>query len=150
MMLLREFLLPFVTLSCCMALCVASLDQLCLLYQIFQATSARLASERWLREQCADPHFFSKMHLHTDLCFTVENDARVGAVMLSLREFTQRLLGSELLLGGRGWLLQRLLSWPALLGLAALLLLGPSWLMYGCRPSRHAWPECRDVRYKDA
>jgi hypothetical protein len=144
---LREFLVPLATLSFWMGLSVVCVNQLSLLYQIYRTVAARLHSERWLREQCADPHFFANMHLHTDLCIAVENDARVGALMLSLREFTQGLL-----MGGdqpQGWLIQRLLSWPALAGLLALLLFGPSWLVYSFRPSRR-WPECRDRCYKDA
>ena len=145
---LREFLVPLATLGFWMGVSVVCVNQLSVLYAVHRTVSARLHSERWLREQCADPHFFSNMHLHTDLCIAVENDARVGALMLSLREFTQGLLGAG---AQGGWLAQRLLSWPALVGLLALLLFGPSWLVYSCRPARHGgWPECRDRCYKDA
>jgi hypothetical protein len=154
-MMIREFVVPFAVLSCAMVASVVCLNQLCQFYQIFQATSARLQGERWLLAQCEDPHFFSRMHVHTDLCFTVENNARVGVLMLSLREFTQSLLGGDslfLLGGGRAWFLQRLLSWPGLLGLAVLLLFGPSWLMCGCRSFQQPrrWQACRDAHFKDA
>jgi hypothetical protein len=149
---LREFLVPVATLSFWMVLCVLSVNQLCQFHLIYQATAARLQSERWLRAQCEDPHFFSNMHLHSDLCFTVENNARVGAFMLSLREFTQGVLAG----GGAGlaWIPHRLLSWPVLLGAALVLLFLPSLLVGGCRSlvmhNQRRWPHCRELHFKDA
>ena len=66
---LREFMLPLVTLCGCAIGGIAGLDRLCLFHQTYQAMVSKLQSERWLLEQCADPHFFSKMHQHSDLCF---------------------------------------------------------------------------------
>lgn len=68
---LREFMVPLVTLCCMVIAGIASLDKLCLFHQTYQSVSARLESERWLLEQCSDPLFFSKMHTHSDLCFQV-------------------------------------------------------------------------------
>lgn len=149
---LSEFMIPLLTLSCTMVVCVACINQLCQFYQIFQATSARLESERWLLGQCEDPHFFSNMHMHTDICFTVENNARVGVFMLSLREFTQSLLASELVsrLAG-GWVHRLIFSWPAAFFGVLFLFFGPSWLVCGSRammPRR--WPDCREGHFKDA
>lgn len=146
---LCEFLLPVMTLCFWAALSLVSLNQLCQLHQIYQATAARLQGERWLLGQCADPHFFANMHAHTDLCLTVENNARVGAAMLALREFTQGLLA----LGGvKGWILARLVAWPGLLlAGAAVVLLGPSWVaLTWSGAQQRRWPECRDRHFKDA
>jgi hypothetical protein len=68
---LREFMIPLVTLCCMVIAGIASLDKLCLFHQTYQSVSARLESERWLLDQCSDPLFFSKMHTHSDLCFQV-------------------------------------------------------------------------------
>jgi hypothetical protein len=146
---LAEFLVPVATLCFWIGLSLVSLNQLCQLHQIYQATAARLQGERWLLDQCADPHFFANMHAHTDLCLTVENNARVGAGMLALREFTQGLLQK---LGDRGWLVGRLITWPGfVLAAAAVVLLGPSWVALTCRGVQvRRWPECRDRHFKDA
>jgi hypothetical protein len=66
---LREFMIPLTTLCCCAVVSIAGLDRLCLFHQTYQSMEAKLQSERWLLEQCSDPHFFSKMHQHSDICF---------------------------------------------------------------------------------
>jgi hypothetical protein len=159
---LREFMLPLVTLCGCAIGGIAGLDRLCLFHQTYQAMVSKLQSERWLLEQCADPHFFSKMHQHSDLCFQarslmiwpsvirqltsngqVENNARVGAFMLSLRQVTQSVLPLDAL-AALGPL--RAPSWPLLLCAAGgLLVLAPSWLA-----GRRRWPACADGHFKDA
>jgi hypothetical protein len=68
---LREFMIPLVTLCCMVIAGIASLDKLCLFHQTYQSVSAKLESERWLLEQCSDALFFSRMHTHSDLCFQV-------------------------------------------------------------------------------
>ena len=68
---LREFMIPLVSLCCMVIAGIASLDKLCLFHQTYQSVSARLESERWLLEQCSDALFFSRMHTHSDLCFQV-------------------------------------------------------------------------------
>ena len=152
---IAEFMIPLATLCCTMILCIACIDQLCQFHQIYEATSSKLAGEQWLLTQCDDPHFFSKMHLHSDICFTVENNARVGAFMLSLRELTHSLLGSDLLFSGQtgvGGVLSRIGSWPFAFCVGILLLLGPSWLVSGSRvfSVRRHWPACQDGCFKDA
>jgi hypothetical protein len=146
---LPEFMAPLVTLCCVAIVGIASLDRLCQFHQAYQTVAAKLESERWLVEQCEDPHFFSKMHLHSDLCFVVENNARVGAFMLALREFTQSFLDGPYFFSG--FLShQGLLSWPVLCGGGLLLLLGPSWFVSTSRRSfqKQRWPQCID--YGDA
>jgi hypothetical protein len=150
---IREFMVPLVTLCAMVVLGIASLDKLCLFHQTYQAMASKLESEHWLLTQCSDPHFFSKMHTHSDLCFQVENNARVGAFMLALREVTQSFLLHQFVVG----LLashQGLLSWPVLACGGALLLLAPSWLVSSSRqlllPGPRRWPECADGHFKSA
>jgi hypothetical protein len=147
---LPEFMVPLVTLCAIAIAGIASLDRLCQFHQAYQTVAAKLESERWLVAQCEDPHFFSKMHLHSDLCFTVENNARVGAFMLALREFTQSFLGGHASLLAGLLSQQGLFSWPLLCGVALLLLLGPSWLVSTSRRSfqKQRWPQC--LEYRDA
>lgn len=70
---LREFLVPLCSLCACSIGGIACLDRLCLFHQMYQTMAAKLVSERWLLNQCSDPHFFSRMHEHSDLCFQVGN-----------------------------------------------------------------------------
>ena len=78
----------------------------------------------------------------------VENNARVGAFMLALRQLTQSFLLPDAVTGLATSSYRLIASWPGLCGAAALLLLGPSWLASsGCR--RH-WPACTDGHFKDA
>jgi hypothetical protein len=169
---LREFMIPLVTLCCIVIGGIGSLDKLCLFHQKYQSVSAKLESERWLLEQCLDPLFFSRMHTHSDLCFQVENNARVGAFMLTLRELTQAFLMQPSLIPPVLSSLQHsVFSWPVAGVVVALLLLGPSWLVSCCAsgtrtmvlPSSHdlvqqsyphfpgrRWPECADGHYKSA
>lgn len=142
---IRDFLIPLGTLLVCAVASIAGLDRLCVFHQTYMSISAKLESERWLVKQCLDPQFFSNMHQHSDLCFQVENNARVGAFMLSLRQLTQSFLSPELL---SALSVSRFASWPFLCGLAALLLLGPSWLVSSSRTRR--WPACVEGHYKNA
>lgn len=142
---IREFMVPLVTLCLCVAASIACLDRLCVFHQTYMAISAKLESERWLVKQCLDPQFFSNMHQHSDLCFQVETNARVGAFMLSLRQLTQSCLPAELLLSTLS--VSRLASWPVLCCLAALCLLAPSWLASGRAPR---WPTCVEGHFKNA
>jgi hypothetical protein len=66
---LHEFMVPLATICCCAVAGIAGLDRLCLFHQTYQAMVAKLETERWLLQQCSDPHFFSKMYQHSDLCF---------------------------------------------------------------------------------
>lgn len=146
---LAEFMIPLLTLSCSVIMCIGCLNQLCQLHQIYQTVSARLEGEQWLLAQCSDPLFFSKMHVHSDLCFQVDNNARVGTVMLALREFTHALLGSEQFarLGG-GWVIRALFSWQVAILLGLMLLFGPSWSVSRYRALQRRWPETGDEHFK--
>ena len=177
---IREFMIPLVTLCCMTIGGIGSLDKLCQFHQMYQSISAKLQSERWLLEQCADPHFFTRMHTHTDLCFQVENNARVGAFMLTLRELTQSfLMQPSLLTPVLSSLHHNVFSWPSLGVLVAVLLLAPSWLVsrslggvflgqsglsrqasiipgsgmsqtFAPPVSGKHWPECSDGHFKSA
>lgn len=153
---LQEFFIPLATLVLSMCACVCSIHWLCQFHQIFLSMSARLESERWLVQQCEDPHFFTKMHLHTDLCFTVTGNARVGAMMLSLQEFTQGFMSTHIFDRGDGWGWgwgwggRLLFSWLGGGILLILVLFGPSWVFSGTRALGRRWPDCRDVHFKNA
>lgn len=67
--------------------------------------------------------------------------------MLALRQLTQSVLLPEVL---AGFIPSRLVSWPWMVGLAALLLLGPSWLARSARGPVRGWPECADGHFKNA
>jgi hypothetical protein len=147
---LYEFIVPVVTLLSCTVGAIAGLDRLCLFHQTYQSAVARLESERWLLDQCSDPHFFSKMHQHSDLCFQVENNARVGAFMLALRQLTQSFLLPDAL-SALATAVTRC-SWPILAFAGACLLFAPSWLARTAISYRGPprWPECADTHFKNA
>ncbi len=150
---LKEFFVPLATLVCSMVACVGCIHWLCKFHQIYLTTSARLDSELWLVTQCEDPLFFSKMHSHTDLCFTVTDNARVGAWMLSLQDFTHGFISAYTPPRGMmdwGWGVRWIFSWGGCSVLAMVLLLGPSWVFSGTRAIGRRWPECRDLHFKDA
>ena len=149
-LMLHEFMVPLVTLACCAVAGIAGIDRLCLFHQTYQTMVSKLENERWLLDQCSDPHFFSKMHQHSDLCFQVENNARVGAFMLALRHLTQSVLIPDVIAGFAA-LLSRL-SWPVLAGIGACLLIAPSWLVCSAQRPFHnrRWPECLDSHFKNA
>ena len=76
----------------------------------------------------------------------VENNARVGAFMLALRQLTQSVLLQDVL----ACLPARLFSWPWLAGLGGLLLLAPSWLARTVSSGPRYWPVCADEHFKNA
>jgi hypothetical protein len=96
------------------------------------------------------------MHTHTNLCFQVENNARVGAFMLSLREVMRSFMIEEFLYRLVVAMPNSLLSWPALAAVMALLLFAPSWLARGTRSLRGSrvntrrWAQCCDGHFKDS
>lgn len=154
MNMVKEFMVPLLTVCGMVIVGVASLDKLCLFHQTYQGMVSKLESEHWLLTQCSDPHFFSKMHTHSDLCFQVENNARVGAFMLALREVTQSLLMNDFI---RNLMLSRegLFSWPVLGCIAAALLIAPSWFVCTSRqfllpPPNRRWPDPSDDHFKTA
>lgn len=65
-----------------------SMDCIGALYGAYNRASMRLEDETWLRENCKDPVFFSKMRSHTSVCSEVEANARVGAFWAALHEVT--------------------------------------------------------------
>lgn len=144
-------MVPLVTLCGIVVAGIAGLDKLCQFHELYQSMSAKLESEHWLLEQCSDPHFFSKMHQHSDLCFQVETNARVGAFMLALRELTQSFM-LQRLFSSVVSMHQALISWPALAGLCIALLFAPSWLVSSSRSLQRArgWPECNDGHFKNS
>ena len=98
--------------------------------------------------QCKDPVFFSNMHSHTDLCHLVENNARVGGLMLALREMLQA--DVDFLMQYTVINVRSVLSWQIMLGLGLALIFCPSWLVCGTRAVQRRWPVCLEGHYKDA
>jgi hypothetical protein len=101
-------------------------SRLFVFYEAYSAFLRVLKDEEWLRVQCALPEFYSNLRQHTDLCNNVRLNAERSPLLIALNEVanTAHLCGrytcAEALaaLSGAGW--------PALLGLAAVLLLAPS------------------------
>ena len=61
-------------------------DCLGALYTAYNQAKMRIDDEEWLRNNCRDPVFFSKMRAHTTVCAEVEANARVGAFWAALRD----------------------------------------------------------------
>lgn len=127
---------------------VSVVHKVCEFHHAFQAVRAKLESEQWLVGQCKDPMFFSNMHSHTDLCIQVENNRRVGAFMMTMRQVVQ----DEVDYIFSHAIVSRLLafSWPAVALIALFVLLCPSWVFYGGRVVTRRWPACTDGHFKDA
>lgn len=69
------------------ALCIGmGLDALSALYTAYNRACIRLEDESWLRNNCRDPVFFSKMRTHSTICSDVEANARLGAFWAAMRE----------------------------------------------------------------
>jgi hypothetical protein len=59
------------------------------LYQFnitYREAAAERANEDWLRENCRDPVFYSNLKSHSDLCSTVERNARRNLLFFSLNQ----------------------------------------------------------------
>lgn len=139
---LREFVAPVVLIGSVTVLVVGLLHGCAALYSRYETLAGQLESERWLVKRCKDPEFFANMHQHTDLCISVENNARVGAMMLALRDVTRDFLEDQIA-SRLGW---PEISFPLVALGGCALLLGPSWW----RPMRKRWPQCREDAFKEA
>jgi hypothetical protein len=141
---IRDLLAPLV-LSCTAAVvCIGALHGASTLYSRFVTIAGQLESERWLASKCSQPDFFANMHQHTDLCIHVENNARVGAFMLALRDVSKEFLEHQIVARLR----LPEVSLPLALALCAAVLVGPAWM--GPRGAGRRWPQCREVGFKDA
>ena len=69
-------------------LATLGLDCLSALYSAYNRAQMRLDDEEWLRTNCKDPIFFSKMRAHTTVCAEVEANARVGAFWGAMRDMS--------------------------------------------------------------
>lgn len=58
------------------------------LYAAWQRAQMRLEDEKWLRDNCKDPVFFTNLKSYTTVCSEVEANARVGAFWYALHEVT--------------------------------------------------------------
>lgn len=114
-------------------------------YKVFQITRLQLQSEQWLLKQCNDPTFFSHMYTHSDICVKVDNNASIGAFMLSLNEFSAefrvlRMISVEVIE------FVKIASWPILAILALLCICAPTYLVQSSRKQR--WSHCTDGHMK--
>jgi hypothetical protein len=114
------------------------------LYSRFVTIAGQLESERWLASKCSQPDFFANLHQHTDLCIHVENNARVGAFMLALRDVSKEFLEHQIVARLR----LPEVSLPLALVLGAAVVLWPAWT--GRRTLGRRWPQCREGGLKDA
>ena len=57
-----------------------------ILYTSWQKASMQLEDEKWLRENCRDPIFYTNLKAYTSVCSRVETNARVGAFWMALHE----------------------------------------------------------------
>jgi hypothetical protein len=109
-------------------------DCLGALYAAYKRACMRLDNERWLRDNCRDPTFYSNMRAHTDVCSEVETNARIGAFWTALREVTD---------------VAKVTWQPYVVGfaLAIVALLPVCWVCAAratarCAPRRREWGEC--------
>lgn len=128
---LTEVLTPIVTIASITVMAILSLDRLCQFHSAYMRASETIEGERWLRVQCQDPEFFANLKTHTDLCFTVQNNARVGSFMLALNQVT----GADRLEIAASDIASaiRAMSWPFLAVAAAMFLICPSLVVSACR-----------------
>lgn len=138
---LRECVAPVILISTAAVSVIAALHAGAALYSRYETIQGRLEGERWLVQRCRDPDFFANMHQHTDLCISVENNARVGAPMLALRDVTRDFLEHQIV-SRIGW---PELSLPLACVAACALFFGPAWW----RPVRR-WPQPRECGFKEA
>jgi hypothetical protein len=64
-------------------------DSLSTLYASWQRALMKLEDEKWLRENCKDPIFYTNLKSYTTVCSQVEANARVGAFWVALHEVTE-------------------------------------------------------------
>ena len=126
-----EVLTPIITIAGITIMSILSIDRLCQFHSAYLQAAATIEGERWLRVQCQDPEFFSNLKTHTDLCFTVQNNARVGSFMLALNQVTGagrlEMAASDIASTIRA------IGWPFLAVAAAMFLICPSLIVSSWR-----------------
>lgn len=97
-------------------------------YESYTSFNLMLKQETWLRSQCQDPEFYSKMRHHTDLCAQVESNARTSVLLHSLNQvFTSgHMCGSKACMDYINDLMLQGLLWPALVVICVFVIMIPS------------------------
>ena len=83
---MKDLMVPVVIILVTVCASVALIDAVCSFHETYFKYSEKIESERWLLAQCKDPEFFANLRQHSELCFLVESNHRVGAFMLALKE----------------------------------------------------------------
>ena len=58
------------------------------LHTSWQKANMQLEDEKWLRDNCRDPVFYTNLKSYTSVCTKVETNARVGAFWMALHDVT--------------------------------------------------------------
>lgn len=61
------------------------------LYTAWQRANMQLEDEKWLRDNCRDPVFYTNLKSYTSVCTKVETNARVGAFWMALHNVTENM-----------------------------------------------------------
>lgn len=104
------------------------ISRLYIFYESYSGFTLLLQQEAWLRVQCQDPEFYSKMRHHTDLCAQVEANARTSVILHSLNKvFTSgHICGSKPCMDYVNDLMLQGLLWPALVVVCVFVIMIPS------------------------
>lgn len=63
-----------------------AISRIFLLHDAYISESNKRIDERWLREKCKEPEFYSNLRQHTDLCTEVEKNARSSLLLVALNK----------------------------------------------------------------
>ena len=123
---LVEAALAMLPVAAAVAAAFVGLDSASAFHTAYRRACLRLDDERWLLNQCRDPVFFSKMRAYTNVCSSVETNARVGAFWIALRDSSE---GFKT-------------AWQPGLALAGALLLPVCWVCVAKAAARFVRSEC--------
>jgi hypothetical protein len=127
---MRSVVSNFATIAASVLLAAFAVQKLCVLHSAYQLQQERIEKEAWLRAQCAQPHFYTNMRHHSNLCEEVEATARIGALWHAVQEVAGSVPPADAVA-----LVQRL-SWPVMAAAAFTCLFFPSLLIAQMR-GRH-------------
>lgn len=147
---MKDLVIPVLTMLVAVCASVALIDAVCVFHETYFKYSEKIESERWLLTQCKDPEFFANLRQHSELCFHVESNHRVGAFMLALKEAISSLnlepyLARAIEDAARA---VRTVGWPVLAATAAVCVLCPSLVVACLYPAQPAPPFVCASRYK--
>ena len=127
---------PAMVFSCLLKLMVISVgvfwmvsfcvSRLFIFYEAYSAFLRVLKDEEWLRSQCSLPEFYSNLRQHTDLCNAVRLNAERSPLLIALNEVANTAHLCGLYSCAEAVAMLSSAGWPALLGIAVVLLMAPS------------------------